>query len=746
MLKDIRVSDAIHSRSILAALLAAHAVSSFAATGGGQVGALEEIVVTAQRRAENLQDVPIAISAFSKETVEALGINDPGSLAQVVPGITMNRTSAAMIPFIRGIGNPSSTVGNEPSVASYIDDVYQISGAGSFFEFNNIEQVEVLKGPQGTLFGRNATGGVVHIHTKDPSHEPAMDIALKAANYDTFGAQIYGTTGLTDTLSANIAAYTTEQDDGWGTNHLLGTDTYTSKGNGVRAKVLFEPSDRTSVRLTVSGESLEGSQGLAWRPKPGAFGRDFYNPDIGFFDAEVNSDLGYTNSVNQASIKVSHDFDAATLVSITSYSDLEIDQNGDIDTGPVEYFTAFIDMMAETYTQEIQLLSPDDSSLQWIVGAFFLKDSAAQESYFFGLDFAPFTEVNTWQSQETESVSIFAEGAYDITERARVTLGIRYTSDEREYEGINVLAIPGILEFPLGPFADDQDSESVTGRVTLDYHFSDDLMAYIGYNSGFKSGVYNLFAFGNVPPVEPEELDAYTLGIKSEFLDSKLRLNAEVFYYDYTNIQVQTTVGGSAVITNAGAATIEGFELSLNAVPTENLTIIASIAITDGEYDEFMNGPAFFPGAPDDPVAIPSGGCVGVPPYPTPGPTRSVSQVPCNLAGMDTINTQPFSGNISILYSMVAGDIPVDLALSWYHTDKYYFEPHNYSDVEQPVTDIINASMRLSLANDQYGLFFWGKNLTDEEYYTYVATGTGSGTKMSAAPPRTYGVTLEAHF
>ncbi|MET0986171.1 MAG: TonB-dependent receptor [Steroidobacteraceae bacterium] len=711
-------------------------------------GGVEEVVVSAQRVRQNLQDVPIAVTAITAESAGMLGIKDPTTLAEAVPGLTMNRASTSSLPFIRGVGSPSSTVGNEPSVATYVDDVYLINAATSFFEFNNIEQVEVLKGPQGTLFGRNATGGVIHIHTRDPSFEPSMDVAASVGNFQTYTGQFYGTVGLSDTVAVNLAARLKNQDDGWGENLTSGEDVYTEESGGFRAKLLYKPSDETSVLLTGSYDDVKGNQGLAGRPAPGTFGLGGFDPsNLGFWDYSTNYDNNLENKLQQGSAKIRHEFDAFTLVSISAYSKIEIDQNQDTDATPLRFFDAFIDMSAKTFTQEFQLLSPQDSKLRWLAGVFYLHDKSIYDADYLGLQFGAAGAAGQFGKQKSDSYSGFAEVTAEVLQKTNLTVGARYTRDKREFTGSSTF---GPASF--GPYPDEETFSKVSGRVSLDYRFTDDLMAYVAYNRGFKSGIFNLTGVApgarvGPPAVDPEQIDAYTAGIKSEWLDNRLRVNAEAYYYDYKDIQVQTTQGGSAFITNAGAATIKGFDVTITAEPIDALTVSAAFAVNDGEYDEFPGGPKFFPTPPNAPVDPPPGGCTPpVPPYPARVGLPTTAQRVCNLAGLDTIHTQPFSANLSVIYRMDLGAIPTDLAVSWLHSDSYFFDADNNPDVEQPDYDLLNASIRLSFADEKYALRLWGNNLTEEKYYSFLQQSTNASTKYSPQAPRTYGLTLEAHF
>jgi len=712
--------------------------------------ALEEIVVTAQRREQSMQDVPVAVSAVTANMAADLGIGDPQSMAQLVPGLTYNRQASGTMPFLRGIGTSSSFIGNEPSVAVFVDDVYVNNGNAAVFEFNNIDMVEVLKGPQGTLFGRNATGGVVHVRTRNPEFETTGDVSVGYGKYDTFTTQLYGSTGLTDTIAANLAVYMVDQGDGWGKNVVNGDDVNTNESWGVRGKVLFEPDANTSLLLSATFNKRESDQGMAQRVVDGYYGFGGYRPDLlgaGFHDGATNHRQYYDTEFYQFSGKLTKDMENATFVSITSFGDTDTFFEIDMDASPTDILNGDVIQAGKTFTQEFQLLSPESSDVEWILGFFYLWDESRFYADFDGLGLAARgfgQSINA--EQETNSYSAFAQIATEILPNTNLTIGMRYTYDKREQtDGYGVTA-DGQFS---GPYGSDETFTAPTGRVSLDYRFTDEIMGYVAYNRGFKSGVYNLPGYdpattGALPPVEPEDLDAYTVGVKTEFFEGRLRLNAEAYYYDYTNIQIQNNLpnGAGTILVNGGEATIQGIDLEMAFIPMENLTVNLNLAFADGEYDVFDNGPTFFPQGQNAPIGIP-GGC-SFSDYPV-GGTPMVQRA-CSLAGNETANTVPFSSNLALVYTIPLDVGLFDLGLSWAHGGDYYMEPHNTDFVKQKTTDIINTSIKWTSLDDKFNVRLWAKNITDEEYWSYLAYSATSGPKGAQAEPRTYGVTLGMSF
>ncbi len=764
------------------------------ATSGG----LEEVIVTANRRAEDNQTVPIAISALTGVEAGRIGVVNGQTLAQVVPGLQLNRQTNGSTPFLRGVGNPSTQAGTEPAVAMYVDDVYYGSSAAALSNYNSIERIEVLKGPQGTLFGRNATGGVIHVMTKNPTPDPELDVSVGYGNYDTISGSLYATGELTDGLTANIAAYGEDQDDGWGTNFTTGSDAYTYHNYGGRIKVLWDVGDATSLLFNADYDEYVNQQAVFFRPAEGttssAGASSIPPPDL--YDSFENLDPTAEVEMYGASAKIRHEFGAVDLVSITAYREADAKQEFAQDGSSIHRLNPLLIYNTETWTQEFQLLSSADARIPWVAGLYYLNDTSIVDPFYFtgilttaaiGI-FDPAAIGQAYRGanseQETESYSAFFQATVPVTDSFNITAGARYTEDERSLTGYRINRAPDGTESPR-VFASnsgiDESWSSVTGRLSFDYQFTDDFMAYIAWNRGFKSGLFNTIIapdFGPAilapatpvldPPVEPEDIDAYTIGFKSEFLDNRLRLNVEGFYYTYENLQLQQVLiipgGGTATrLTNAAEATIQGIDVELIARPVEQLTITAAFQYLDGEYEDFPDGQFFVYGVTPAGTPAPGGNCgfsVAAPPAPRPcgGAALPPGYDPAtghwNLEGNETIQTPPFSASLTVDYlvPLTAGDLNFTVAYS--HSGDYFFDadnglgqiaPSRPENNHQDEFDIFNASVTWYASSDNWSVRLWGKNLSDEEYFSF-ANQTATVTKKTPAPPLTYGLTVNMHF
>lgn len=675
--------------------------------------AVGDIVVTAQRREERLQDVPIAVQAIGAETADALGVTDPGSMSAVVPSLDFRTQNGGATPYIRGIGTNSVNVGNESPVAMYVDGVYQTSLAASIFSFNNIERIEVLKGPQGTLFGRNASGGVIHIITRDPSFTPKLDIEGGYANYDRFAGSLYATTGLSDNAAIDLAVAGSHQGDGYGRNVTIGQDLYRPREFAARSKLLVNIGDATKARVTGYYSKVTGRH-VGLTLVNGSRGADNQG-SVGFYSPRGNGPEHALNENYGASLKVDHDFGGVSLVSISAYQHTRGEAVLDFDATPVPLLNTDRISRAEAYSQELQIQSSGDGPFSWIAGVFYLDSTdATLRSRLTGLAVAPLAFLDRVGEQHTKSIAGFGQGTYSITDQTQVTVGLRYTSDKRSVVGNSIT--------PAGPTpevrASRRDSK-LTWRFALDHHFNDDVMAYGSISRGFKSGLYNTVAPAQAA-VLPEVLDAYEVGLKTELFDRRLRLNASTFLYKYKDIQLDNFQGGTLQIINAARATIKGAEIEFDARPVRNLSIQGGLTFLDGQYDSFPNAPRY--------VQRPVG-----------GNTQSAG----DASGERTVRTPKFSASVSAIYTVPTSFGDVALAASLAHNSGYnYFV---LSNSRQSAFDVVNGSIKWTSPGGDFDVKLWAKNLFDERYYDAMIVATVGDTGTPAAP-RTYGVTIGAHF
>jgi iron complex outermembrane receptor protein len=682
--------------------------------GGGS--RLEEVVVTAQRQSQSLQKVPIAVSAVTASDLAARGLTDSESLANAVPNLEMTHNGTTVSIYLRGVGSNASDPNDEASVATYVDGVYIASPLANIFTFNNIERIEVLKGPQGTLFGRNATGGVIQIVTKDPSETPSGILQATYGNHNTVGANFYGTTGITSNIAADLAAVYNNDMDGYRYDIYRHVNIFKREELDLRSKILWRPNDKTEVRL--SGDySLVRSDGTNYQLSQGVIGADGVSTYPGAYRTDTNlPNLNNTDTYG-VSLHIDHDFDFMRFVSISAYQHISGQFDLDEDSTPAPIVNSYITQLAKNFSQEFQLLSPKSAKLQWVVGAYYfnatygyqpitLAGLAAEGAY--GVPSA-----SIFSLQETHSYSVYGQATYEILPKTKLTGGIRYTYEDQEAQ-VYVSDIEGTEHVP----NEHQNISKPTWRIALDHEFSDNLLAYVSYNRGIKSGGYNLIDPG-APGYKPEVLDAYEVGLKSEFLDHRVRANVAGFYYDYTNIQVQNIQAGGINTVNAAAADIKGIDADIKILPVRNLTLSSGLGYTYGYYSNFKSA-TFYPPSPLD------------------GPAYSGDATDHRV-----INTPRYTANVALDYK-----IPTEVGVFLYdatvaYRSSTYVSADNRLSI--PAYTLVNTSLSWNNVDGRYGVQLWCHNLFDKQYYA-VRTETSIGDIQYLAEPRMFGVTLSSKF
>jgi iron complex outermembrane recepter protein len=689
-----------------------------AQTAAGQQSdsSVEEIIVTAQRRREDIQDVPISIVAFSAERLKELNVSKTSDLVHVTPGLMIPVDAIYVKPRLRGVGTVAASPSIEPPVAIYIDGVYIASAAGSTFSLNNIVNIEIDKGPQGTLFGRNATGGLIQITTRDPRQDFGWSGSVSYANYDTVSGDLYVTGGVAPNLAADLAVSGSYQGDGYGTNLFNGDKMNFTREYSARTKWLFTPSDATSVKLGLDYRRMDGSPQLI--PAPGstpAGGVPYTGPRQGMNalytpDSKVES-IG-------ASLTLDHEFGFANFKSISAFRQNKMDlRYNSLTTDPATTTLADITDRSEQFSQEFQIQSKDSDDLKWTAGAFFFTARARYDPIKYvmpGLD--PFTYFAAASSERTYSGALYAQGTKEILPDTNLTLGLRYTAERRRATSTQFLGDP---PFELGADRGSRSVGRVTWRASIDHRFSPDFMVYASYNRGFKSGGFNM---GTVPLLgfSPETLDAYEVGFKSSAFDNRVKFNAAAFYYDYKNIQAVMFELGSAGIYNGEGAEIYGVDIDISARLTDQLSITLGGEFIESSYKDFPNAALSIP-LPGGGVIYDVGNAKG----------RQLAEAPNNYV------------TASVNYDVPASFGTFTLSANYSYVGRWYGEPDHR--LSQKAYEVVGGQVSFAPTDEAWVVRLWGRNLFDEEYV--ILTGSqGSGDFATYAPPRTYGVTFEKPF
>lgn len=702
------------------------------ASSSSPSGELQEVVVTAQRRSENVEGVPISIAAVGGDQLTKQNINNIADLANSVPGLSVENNVGNAFVFIRGVGTTALAVENDVGV--YVDGVYMTTQTASLMQLSNIDHVEVLKGPQGTLFGRNAIGGALQIITKDPSSQPSADVSVGYGNFDTKTVNFYGTTGIAPNLAADLAFYYSDQAAGWGSDLTTSTPDFRDRNMQARSKWVWTPLDGTKVTLSVDWALLHNMLGSQWQFLPGAVGADGHSTNVGFYNSlgdglSQNEDQQYGTM-----LRIDQNLSWARFVSISSIRGNTNHDFVDQDATPLPIVEGGPTPQNDrSYSEELQLLSPDSgSSLKWIVGAFALYDRYYTPGFDITVLAAPvpltFLHETIYATEPTTSYAGFGQVTWEFLPDTNFTAGLRYTSDHKSVSGTTYVdggqlpPIPGTTS----PANQNVLFDKLTYRAVLDHHFTPDVMGYVSYDTGFKSGQYNLIAYAD-PPVRPESLYAWQAGVKSEFLDHRVRANLAGFRYNYTNIQITQVVTGGTELLNAASARLYGADFDFNAAITQDFQIQGSAEWLHGRYIDFPDAPSYVPNV--NPV--------------TGLPVGANSLVTINGAGKTTVHSPVATAFLGGDYTvpMSAGRLEMNLNVSY--NSGYYWDPDNR--LKQPETTLLGAFVKWMSSQQPWDLRLWSNNLTDRKYYSYESAFS-LGDVASPAAPRTYGATFTYHF
>jgi iron complex outermembrane receptor protein len=701
---------------VFASIAARAQIESHSQPADTQDQQIEEIVITAQRRSERLQDVPIAVTAFDAATMRAAGLTDTLDLGELTPGLVVNLQSTSADFTLRGIGNENASIlGDEQAVSLYVDGVYLASPEAAVFDFNNIDRIEVLEGPQGTLFGRNATGGLIQIITKTPSQTPHVDFDVGYANYDTTTSNLYATGGITENLAADVAIHYEDQSNGWGKNLFNGDDAFKSRDLGVRSKWLLTLND-TSVTLSGDYNRYVSDVAAAYYLYPGFEGVNGHvGPPGGFYDIDSNFPPLNTATTYGGSITVDQNLHWAHFKSISAFHRTEAVNDLDQDGTPLPYSDVIGIENEHTFTQELQLASTEGSALKWLTGLYYYNDRAGYYPTTLSGSSDGGSSLDIFSVETAVSYAGFAQATATILPATDLTLGVRYTSDHRHIVG--QIDIAGLVE---GAGNQVKTFDKTTFRISLDHHFTDDILSYISFNRGFKSGVFNTYS-PSAPAVEPEVLDASEIGLKTEFFDKRLRFNSAAYFYKFSNMQLAKVIAGQAITVNAADAEIKGLDTSMELIPVRNVTLRVGASYIDSKFTSYPNAPIYSP--------APGGGLAAVPGDATGNQLPYAPEYSFNVGGDYVVPTAQANYTFNIHYA---------------YTDSLFINADNL--VKQPSFGYLNSSLTWASHNGKWDVRLWGKNLNNAHTYTFLLEQQGIGVTASPAAPRTFGITLGTHW
>jgi iron complex outermembrane receptor protein len=685
---------------------------------------LQEIVVTAQRRSERLVDVPMSIAAMTGDDLVASGITSTGDLQQLTPGLVTPNVGLSFTPAIRGVTSVSTSPGDETNVALYLDDVYIGASTAGLFELADIERIEVLKGPQGTLFGRNATGGAIRIVTKSPSFTPEAELSAEYGyKYDRWKLSGYGTTPLSDTVAVSVAVNYVD-DDGYikGVGPNVGKRFAVEHSVNTRGKLLFKPDETLS--FTLEGDYAKSSNtGIyAWDPRAANFATRNVPGVVFGGDYEYAGSTQPLADLETYGTSLSGDWQANDFLSIRSITALrEAKGLYQTDSDRTSLSTAGLRLRQNqrNFSQEFILSTPADRTVS-AVGGLFYYHSRAWNPYF--NTYAGNPPTGTVTSSFTNNVITDSYAAYgDVTwtpvERLHLTGGARYTTEKKDIDFNFLVRAAGLVSA-----SDDRTWSSSTFRGVIRYDLSNDANVYASVSNGFKTGVFNAYAYPLVA-VSPEKITAYEVGAKAQF--DEWAATVAAFDYDYRDIQVQaqTQQNGAFVVTlsNAAKSTIRGFEATLGGHLASQLRIdLGASYIPTAKYDDYTKAQVFVPTA-----------------------NGNLSVTPYNASGSRAIRTPKYQANVRLGYDATVARGKLDTSLSYSYNSGFYFQPGNFS--RQTAYNIVNARIAWTEPSNRWTVSITGENLTNERYSFYT-TDSLPGTVDVLGRPREVNVGVAAKF
>jgi len=670
--------------------------------------ATDEItVVSAQRRAADIQDVPISVTALSSDDMERLQINFVADIAKNVPNLqtyTVTAGAAAMQVFMRGAGvqNPGFNASEAP-VGIYIDDVYRGRVGTANLELADIERIEVLRGPQGTLYGRNSIAGAIKVITRTPDEEFYSNASVGMGDFET--TKVTGAIGgeVMDGVGLTIAGLYNERGEGWikrGAPGLRELGEYDNKAMRAKLNLFGDDVFKAVVSVEYVDAENDGYNAIPYGPSvsppsvPGVpAGGDFYTTLV----PDATAGLGLTKQGNTA-LDMSWAFDSVTIRSLTSYSDIrdrfKFDLNG---TGGL-YIKSLSDN--KTFTQELTFTGGDDT-VDWIAGVFYMKESGDQD---YRVDGGGLLEAS---ETDTTSYAIFGEGTWKVTDTFSLTAGARWTLDDKEYMN----TCTGFFCGPTWTNDLGKNFNEFTPRLLAQWALSDKTMLFAGVSRGFQAGGFQTLCFGNQACNQvifsPQTVTSWEGGIKTDLIEDRLRLNTSVFYAQYDSLQ-QTAIdtgSGSFPIQNVGDVDVTGLEIEATVFASDNLQFWAAIGVTD----EDISGATLAKLAP--------GAAAGR----LPGLPRRTARL-----GVD------YERELNSNWSLVAG-LDLDYASGYYATISNVLEIPQYTRY--------NGRIGLTQSDGPWSVFLSGTNLDDsEDLYSGIA---GNGTNIrTPQPPREYMLTF----
>jgi iron complex outermembrane receptor protein len=751
-------------------------------------GVLEEVIVTAQKRAQSAQDIGMSVTAFSGDAMRTQRITQAVDLARTVPNVSSLNVSGGGVPIliVRGIGLQNFRINDSPTTAVYVDEVYQTSVATADFSMFDLERLELLKGPQGGLYGRNTISGALQVISERPDigDEPNGYMHLEYGDYQRTQVEGGYTLPLGDSAAMRLSGRWEQSDDAEWENILTNEEHGEIDRWAGRGLFRFAPSDDIDLLLKIHGGNDEselplmralpvledlGTAADAGVPIPNAENvglanfapntcssilaaqgvkpqcannTSITNQEYGLgsgdgdrFDSVANRAGYLDNSWGGASFNASFTFGDYVLTSISAYDSLDYRRVSDLDALPITWAEADYQTDIDAWSQEFRLAFEGDGNVNWVAGINYAEDDLEEDTFFDGSEGAfpavlsGALSVRQDYEQHTDSFAAYGHLEWGFSESWNLIAEARYSDVEKTFEAQEYLGFTGGSEAPFIAGKDDTSFDNLSGKLALEWDVTDEAMLYGSISSGFKTGGFNggvVFSSESLKPYDEETVLAYELGAKSDWMDGRVRLNGAIFYYDREDVQqTATDISGDVSVTrltNVGDVEVYGAEMDMTWLATEGLTLQLSLGWTDSELDDSDLFSSTVPGVPQSPIE-----------------------------GTNTPNYSKYSGNFLGRYEHSV----TDNLLGFAQVEYSYRSDRDLnlvtSKVEEAVLEedgygLTNIRLGLGPESGQWHAIVFVENVTDESYRILLRDNGLRGMHTLYGEPRIWGVSFTYHF
>ncbi|SMF61910.1 TonB-dependent receptor [Allosphingosinicella indica] len=704
-------------------------------------GGLQDIVVTARKREESLQDVPIAVTAFSGDALREAQITDLSQIAGRTPSFTFQTQGLIeQEAFIRGVGSVRLTSATaDPSIGLFVNEVYIGRRGAASPPIFDLERVEVLRGPQGTIFGKNVVGGAVSLITARPTYEPSAGAQISVGNYGAIASEGHVSGQIGEGIAARLALYQNAH-DGYAKNIVNGQELEDLKSFAGRFSLIAEPTENLTLSLIFDGSKDRGggqSRHAVDDPTRPGFGPitpnlisdDPRTTETPYFQYNRRGTYGITG-------RADYDFGGMTLTYLAALRHGDARQRfAQAGAGSPPSFTDSVLTQREEYqglTQELRLASDQAQRFRWLGGLYYLREETDRSSQNTATSFLPGGPGSTRDSLDGDNVftqngvaqnyAVFGEAEFDILENLTVSVGGRYTVDKKTMDAraeVLSFGLPGDILSPAPLQAPYNISvrktwKEFTPKVALEWRATDNVLVYASAAKGFKGGGWQS-ATANAAAAslayDPETAWNYEVGVKSDLFDRRLRLNVAAFRLDFKDLQVEQLddVRLTTVVANAADAKIQGIELETQLVVTEGLSLFASGSVLDAKYKEYIDR------------------------------ARNL-----NFTGNQLLRTPDYQYTVGADYRVEVGEnYAIKAHVDYTYQDNFFYGPDNTNF--EPGYGLLDARIGFGDSEDRWSVTLYGKNLTNKLYRVSVIPFLGDESSLYG-PPRTYGVRFASKF